>query len=447
MAELYGFPRGRTEGDFEWPGAQIGISNIITRSRSETPLRPIDDEPGAFDGLTASVREAMAGRNLFIHDVVIHGVRVRAHTDSHHLADFWRQNWYSVEEWRGITGSPGSDLPRVNAYAFVGLEARPEGAYVSWKRRAVFVVNSSCYGQLKSAVLAAVGRTLGEEQGIQMFRGGAVERNRRAVLVIGPEGSGKSTCAAGLLELERTRLISDDGIFVRICYPRQGGEMVSPVGAANLEAKRGGSAPVEVQSLSNERFEIRMSDLDLDRPRAYAFSSEKSMYTSTGLVESFPRLAQGLLGARFENVPDVTPELMARESANLDRRADASLRTLSRETLRTLTLRMYAFAGSRAMIDPRSLYGKARVVSNPVEPVEISAILSLVREPGEQEVLRSLRPEDGGELALLQRCARAYEVNTLLQPRDVLMKLLVKTLDGLPANARIPVDSVERFLA
>ena len=42
--------------------------------------------------------------SISLHDVVIHGVRVRAITNSDHLIRFWRENWYSPEEWQQATG-------------------------------------------------------------------------------------------------------------------------------------------------------------------------------------------------------------------------------------------------------------------------------------------------------------------------------------------------------
>src|SRR3989304_268080 len=74
---------------------------------------------------------------VFAHDVIIHGVRVRATTDSSHLHDFWVDNWYSPEEWRTITGMTPPAEPQVTVYA-MGQVPDQEGA-ADYSRRSTTI--------------------------------------------------------------------------------------------------------------------------------------------------------------------------------------------------------------------------------------------------------------------------------------------------------------------
>jgi hypothetical protein len=390
MAENFLFPRGRGDDDLEWTGTQIGLSNIVTRARSRAAVQDeeVDAQPGRFESLLASARRAMAGRQLFIHDVVIHGVRVRAHTDSHHLADFWRRNWFGVEEWREITGARVTAAPRVNLYAFGRIEDQPEATHYSRARDAAFLFNTSYYGELRAWALASVGRVLAEGQGIHSLPAAAVSLRGRGGLLLPPEG------ALEAMALDSTRLHSYGAVFVRYAFPRvAGGGLVSPVAVrpvdgAPVQGSRcfewldsnrghGGDAAVEVLSLSNERFELRARDLDLDRPRALAFLAEKEIYLRTNAVERHPWLAAALLAARLENVPDPAPESVDRARARVDRlveAAPASLRRLPLEALRVSLFRLCAFDESRAMVDPRALFGEKRAAGDPFEPMEVREV-------------------------------------------------------------------------
>src|SRR5439155_1573669 len=113
----------------EWPGTLIGAGNVITRTKTRTAVhdKSIDRIEGRRDALVdAAVGHITrrAGKEpLFRNDVVIHGVRVRATTNSLHLRDFWGDNWYSPEEWKAATGLVPPREPQVTVYA-LGGEAR-----------------------------------------------------------------------------------------------------------------------------------------------------------------------------------------------------------------------------------------------------------------------------------------------------------------------------------
>src|SRR5947209_5894017 len=99
----YSFPPAPTPDASEWPGSPIGVSNTITRTKGRTAVhnKTVDQTPGLLEKLLESVDRRLkrieGNDAVYQHDVVIHGVRVRATTSSRHLYDFWTDNWYGVE--------------------------------------------------------------------------------------------------------------------------------------------------------------------------------------------------------------------------------------------------------------------------------------------------------------------------------------------------------------
>lgn len=420
MPERAIFPRARAEHESEWPGTQIGLSNIVTRCRAPVSNSDLDVETGRFERLLASAKRRMAGRRLFIHDAAIHGLRVRVHTNSHHLADFWRRNWYSVEEWRERTGLSVGPVPRVRVYAFGEVEDQPESANYSRARNTVFLFNTSWYEDLRERTLSAVARVLAEEEGIHSVRLGAVSRGDGSAAVLCPPQS-------VLLRICREGAVyhSHDLTFVRCGFPRTAfGEFVSPrvvrrddgppmYGAASfrwLEENRDrDDAIVEALSLWDEPVELRARDLDRDCPRAMGFASEKAIYLRTDSIRSYPTLAGPLLAAPLENVPDVGQDEGSQidQAASMLETTSSPLRRLPPDALRNALRRLCGSDLSRAMVDPRALFGEARVSPDPLRPFEIQgADLSAM--------------EEGDAVHALRRCARVAEKLDARPPNSLL---------------------------
>lgn len=421
MSDPVVFPEPPAAGAVEWPGTMIGLSNIVTRTRSERGgVGTIDGEPGKYDLLMGCVRRKMGGRELFIHDSAIHGIRVRLHTNSRHLIDFWKQNWFGVEEWEAVTGLRPTEEPGVRVYAFGDIGEQPEAAFYSRKHDTVILFNNSYYGQVKARVLEALGWILAGK-GIHLIRGAAVERNGRGVLCIGEGGSGKSTIAFGMMDLDGTRFHSDDGVIVRYTFPRRGGEPVSPQSIRTPDGPVKGyrcyrwlkehperkDIPVSVMSLENEQFEIPAGELDLSRPEAHAFVTEKAAYLRADLVRSFPRYVSAFLESRLENVPDVSRGLLEREKERIAGLVRAALegpngrRLRMPEVLGETILRLCAADSARAMLRTEGVFGKERCFTNPMEPLRLAAVVLLRRTEDDPTALRSLSLEEfAGRLML-----------------------------------------------
>jgi hypothetical protein len=420
--ELFTFPPAPDAKTPGWPGTPIGASTTITRTKTRTAVqdKTIDRLEGRRDELvTAAVEHIVrhAGREpLALYDVVIHGVRVRAITNSPHLREFWVENWYSPEEWRATTGLTPPARPQVTVYALGNVTEQPEAAYYSRGTNTIIFFNTSYYGQLKSWVLGAVGRVLAEEWGIHSVHGACVEKGGRGVLYIAPTGTGKSTSSYGLqATYPDTRFHSDDWVYVRYAYAARDGRRIVPVEVTPahgeptrgyrvfrwLEEHRGAGGQVRGIDLGHTETTIALSDLDLTQPvEAYAYTSEKVFYLRTNLVETFPLSAYEMLRSSLENVPDVTERFLERNAHELDTLVDAVCRAegpageyfhaMDRREVRTLLARLIAFDNARAMLDITHILPPSRVVTNPMEPTRLATVILLNRDPRERVVLEAL---------------------------------------------------------
>ena len=418
---LFVFPSSPYPVAIEWPGTPIGVSNTITRTKGRTVVhdKTIDRTPGKRDALVASAEKHMAAHpddSVYRHDVIIHGIRVRALTNSPHLFDFWVTNWFSTEEWQQITNQMPPAEPQVAVYAFGGVEGEQEAAYYSRQTNTVIFFNTSYYGQLKSWVLGAVGRVLAEEYGIHSVHGACVEKNGKGILYIAPTGTGKSTSSYGLMDYPNTRFHSDDWVYIRYTHATRDGKRIAPVtirdGATQIHGyecfrwletntfKK--DAEIHALALDNTPLDLTVADLDFSQPReAYAYTSEKVFYLRSNIVENFPLAACELLHTSFENVPDVTPAFREQFAKLMQTSADAALAADAksgcgflaeqpRDMIEEQMGRLAAFDNARAMLRIENVFNPQRCYTNPLEPVKLRTVFLLKRNFAEDDVLESL---------------------------------------------------------
>lgn len=420
---LYTFPSPPSPDSSEWPGSPLGVSNVITRTKGRTAVhdKSVDATPGLIERLLKSAHDHLGridGKEpAYTHDVVIHGIRVRARTNSPHLFDFWVDNWYSLEEWQRRTGLAPPPKPRVEVYALHGVKDQQEAAYYSREKNTIIFFNTSYYGQLKSWVLGAVGRILAAEFGIHSIHGACVEMGGKGLLYIAPTGTGKSTSSYGLMTFPKTRFHSDDWVYVRYTYATREGKRVFVLRAEGTDRTRAQGyqvyrwierhagdrdARLGVMTLDNLEKTLKLGDLDLSRPtEAYAYTSEKIYYLRTNLAENFPAAACEILASKEENVPDVTDTFLTRSRSVLkniadelkelnDRRLRAVLEKKSERELLEICGRLIAFDNARSMLDIAKVLPVERVFSNPMEPVKLAAVMLLKRNPDDSAVLSHL---------------------------------------------------------
>lgn len=423
MPDLFTFPPAPTPDVIEWTGPPIGSGNVITRTKTRTAVhdKSIDRVEGRRDALVAAavahLTRHAATQPVFRHDVIIHGVRVRATMNSEHLYDFWVDNWYSPEEWRAVTGLTPPREPQVTVYALGGVTDQQEAAYYSRRTSTIIFFNTAYYGQLKSWVLGAVGRVLAEDYGIHSVHGACVAKDGQGVLYIAPTGTGKSTSSYGLMNFPQTRFHSDDWVYVRYAYGTHDGRRLHPVRVSLpgrrevrgyrvfrwLEAQAAAHAEAIVTGidLGHREVTVPVTALDFSAPvEAHAFTSEKIFYLRTNLVENFPLSAMEMLRSKMENVPDVPPEFLARHDTLLDNLA-AAIRAeggevteyfagRSRDDLRHLLARLIAFDNARAMLDISKVLPAERMFTNPMEPARLGTVILLKRNGGDRTVVERL---------------------------------------------------------
>lgn len=402
---LYSFPDAPSPDAVEWPGTPIAARNTITRTKGRTKVhdKTVDAKPGLLTRLLASATDHLArdphGQGAHSHDVVIHGLRVRAITNSEHLISYWRDNWYGVEEWTRITGQPVREHPHILVIALGRVDAEPEAAYYSRANDLVAFFNTSYYGQLKSWVLGAVGRYLATEYGVHSIHGAVVEKDGKGILYIAPTGTGKSTSSYGVMEYPNTRFHSDDWVYVRYAYRTKDGRLICPTRIEQNEAEvaRGYScfgwidankrqrAVVLGRGLDDAPLSVPLAELDLTRPtEAYAYTSEKVFYLRSNLVESFPQAAVDVMRSRLENAPDVSEEFMAEHRDTIDAvssklHATPPFASMKDAELRTTVARMFAFDNTRAMFDIATVFPKERIFDNPLEPTHVTSVMLIKR--------------------------------------------------------------------
>jgi hypothetical protein len=471
---LYVFPPAPFPEAVEWPGEPLGRSNTITRTKSRTKLhdKTIDQTPGRRDHLVnLAIAEAIhppPPGETFLADAVIHGIRVRAVTNSPHLIEFWRENWYGPDEWRATTGTEPPADPQVVVYALGQVGGEDEAAYYSRATNTIVFFNTSYYGQLKSWVLGAVGRVLAAEFGIHSIHGACVERNGEGVLYIAPTGTGKSTSSYGLMSHPGTRFHSDDWVYVRyarftkqdelvvpIEIAAEGGEVVrgfrcNPWIAANPQAR----GVARCLDLDSREVSVEVEAFDLRRPiQAYAYTSEKVFYLRSNLVESFPVTAAAILRANLENVPAPTAEFVAANRATLDhivgelQRCDdtairQSLGAMPSEVVAGLVGSLIAFDNARAMLDIADVFPPSRVFTNPMEPVRLSTVFLLKRDPSDPVVLDVLSRDRFMERLLIGQTPdgkREVAYNAYRAVDDAAERQAINTLERESQEHEIPL--------
>lgn len=303
----------------ETAGTLIGLSNVMTRLRSRVAPGPDPDgQPALAERIRTRATRAIEGRESFIHDAVILGKRVRLFSNSHHLADFWRENWWTEGEWRAATGQVVPREPSLVVHAVVNVDDEPEASYVSLDSQEVYLFNTSYYGDLRACAMEALGRLMGKAGFV--IHAAAVEINGRGLALVYPKDVIHPTPTWGLMELPDSKFVAD--------------------GWVALEASG------------------RLHGL------------EKSLYVRTSVLSSYPEYASRLLFSKFENVPDVTPERLDASAAQADgldvaaRRNDATmaLQGVPPERSRLQLLRLIAAPDSRAMVPAEKLFGKKRVL-------------------------------------------------------------------------------------
>ncbi len=226
------------------------ISNYMTDIRKRVPSTKDIDLP-ELKRLIDLAEEKLASDFEFYHwNANIRGIIVRLRTNSHHLYDFWVDNWFPAPRTHSI-------LPHAKIYAVTGIPAMEPHAYYNHETRTAVFINTEYYGQCKSWALGIAADILETQHDVHSIHGSCAVVQGKGVVIIAPTGTGKSTHTWGLMQLPDGKIHSDDWIF--LTYKK-------------------GLATAEI--------------------------SERKFYLRTDMVKSFPNLTPLLDRSKCENVED-----------------------------------------------------------------------------------------------------------------------------------------------
>lgn len=291
---------------------RVALQNVMTQPRKsvEADLAISVDER---DALVQEAEAALPYDRYFEWNANINGIIIQLRTNVPHLYDFWVENWYPAQL--------ESDLePHGIIYAVDGVPGRTPYAYYNQEMKTAILFNTSYYGQVRSWALAMVAQASERLLDVHGVRAACVDYGGKGVALIGAKGLKRGSTFIRLLEDAKTRILSNDWVFVR----------------------------------------YRGSDAIADAP-------ERKLYFKTAIAKTFPRYARIFDRSKCENV--------------VTTRADwTSMKELEDECPLDLG-EPYCYWGSkesRAMIDPAWIGGPQRVVKR----THLKAIALLCYEPG-----------------------------------------------------------------
>jgi hypothetical protein len=268
----------------------------------------------------------------------IDGFCMQLFTNSNHLDEFWRENWFSM---------PREVKSHGRLYAVVDptLEEGKPHAFYNPDTKTAVIFNTEYYGQVKSWALGVACDIAEDQHDIHSIHGSCVEVDGKGIVLIAPTGTGKSTHSYALLNMEGARLHSDDWVYVRFI----GGE----------------------------------------KGRASADISERKFYIRTNIARVFPEIRPLLDRCKLENVIPLSPE----EAEKLRSQG------ISEDEMRVLTSDPYiAHEYSRAMLDPLWIAGPEKFV----DTTRAMKVILLKRDKNDHEIARRLEIEEAVQYLVAQ---------------------------------------------
>jgi hypothetical protein len=268
----------------------------------------------------------------------IDGFCMQLFTNSNHLDEFWRENWFSM---------PREVKSHGRLYAVLDPtfeEGKPQAFYNPDTKTAV-IFNTEYYGQVKSWALGVACDIAEDQHDIHSIHGSCVEVDGKGIVLIAPTGTGKSTHSYALLNMEGARLHSDDWVYVRFI----GGE----------------------------------------KGRASADISERKFYIRTNIARVFPEIRPLLDRCKLENVIPLSSE----EAEKLRSQG------MSGDEIRILASDHYvAHEYSRAMLDPLWIAGPEKFV----DTTRAMKVILLKRDKNDPEIARRLEIEEAVQYLVAQ---------------------------------------------
>ena len=153
--------------------------------------------------LTKSAERFLGYDSLYIWNVNINGMIVQLRTNDSNLDAFWKENWYPAAYDHNLR-------PHGIIYAITQTPQVEAASYYHPETKTGIVFNPRSYEAIRDLGLRIVMDVSLDQKRVSLLRGALVDINGEGIMLAGSRGSGKSTHAFLLLDLERARIHSND---------------------------------------------------------------------------------------------------------------------------------------------------------------------------------------------------------------------------------------------
>ena len=153
--------------------------------------------------LTKQAERYLGYDSLYVWNVNINGIIVQLRTNDSTLDAFWKDSWYPAAYDHNLR-------PHGIVYAISQAPKTETGIYYHPETKTGVTFNPQSYEALRNLGLRIVMDVSLDQKRVSLLRGALVDINGEGIMLTGRGGSGKSTHAFLLLDLERARIHSND---------------------------------------------------------------------------------------------------------------------------------------------------------------------------------------------------------------------------------------------
>jgi len=153
--------------------------------------------------LTKLAERYLGYDSLYVWNVNINGIIVQLRTNDSKLDTFWKENWYPAAYNHNLR-------PHGIIYAITQAPEAETGIYYHPETKTGVAFNPQSYEAIRDLGLRIVMDVSLDQKRVSLLRGALVDINGEGIMLTGSGGTGKSTHAFLLLDLERARIHSND---------------------------------------------------------------------------------------------------------------------------------------------------------------------------------------------------------------------------------------------
>ncbi len=160
------------------------------------------------EALVAECENYLSHDNYYEWNANVNGVIVQLRTNHQHLYDYFIENFYPAQIEADLE-------PHGIIYAVGWIPGREPRAYYNSESRTAFLLKSALYGQVRSLAIGLVSDLSERLYDTCSVRAFCFDYDGHGVLIMAPEGTGKSKFLAEFLRTPGFKLVSTDVVFVR----------------------------------------------------------------------------------------------------------------------------------------------------------------------------------------------------------------------------------------